>query len=217
MQSVYSFVVSPKGSRYNNTKDVDGKKLILNTDIFNHQFTNREAVVLEEPKINNTSIRKGDTVLVHHNVFRRWTDVRGDEKNSKNYFEEDKYIVHEDQIFLYKHEEEWLPMKGFCFIQPIKAKGDFDIDQEEPLKGIVEYTDGTVKKLIKVAKEAIVDSGDDITADRLKNAAATKKLAIFDAFEILNRIQEEENLLEGKTSEKKEDKVFKGFAEGRSK
>jgi len=146
MQSVYSFVVSPKGSRYNNTKDVGGKKLILNTDIFNHQFTNREAVVLEEPKINNTSIRKGDTVLVHHNVFRRWTDVRGDEKNSKNYFEEDKYIVYEDQIFLYKHEEEWLPMKGFCFIQPIKAKGDFDVDQEEPLKGIVEYTDGTVEK-----------------------------------------------------------------------
>jgi len=146
MQGVYGFVVSPKGSRYNNTKDVDGKKLILNTDIFNHQFTNREAVILEEPKINNTSIRKGDTVLVHHNVFRRWTDVRGDEKNSKNYFEEDKYIIYEDQIFLYKHEEEWLPMKGFCFIQPIKAKGDFDIDQEELLKGIVEYTDGTVEK-----------------------------------------------------------------------
>ena len=74
-----------------------------------------------------------------------------------------------------------------------------------------------MEELIKVAKEPIVDSGDDITADRLKNAAATKKLAIFDAFEILNRIQEEENLLEGKTSEKKEDRVFKGFAEGRSK
>ena len=68
-----------------------------------------------------------------------------------------------------------------------------------------------------MAKEAIVDSGDDITADRLKNAAATKKLAIFDAFEILNRIQEEENLLEGKEPEKKKEKAFKGFAEGRSK
>ena len=74
-----------------------------------------------------------------------------------------------------------------------------------------------VEELIKVAKEPIIDTGDDITADRLKNAAATKKLAIFDAFEILNRIQEEENLLEGKTPEKEEDKVFKGFAEGRSK
>jgi len=68
-----------------------------------------------------------------------------------------------------------------------------------------------------VAKEAIVDSGDDITADRLKNAAATKKLAIFDAFEILTRIQEEENLLEGREPEEKKTNVFKGFAEGRSK
>jgi len=68
-----------------------------------------------------------------------------------------------------------------------------------------------------VAKEAIVDSGDDITADRLKNAAATKKLAIFDAFEILTRIQEEENLLEGREPEEKKNKAFKGFAEGRSK
>ena len=74
-----------------------------------------------------------------------------------------------------------------------------------------------MEELIKVAKEAIVDSGEDITADRLKNAAATKKLAIFDAFEILNRIQEEENLLEGKTPEDRKEKVFKGFAEGRSK
>ena len=74
-----------------------------------------------------------------------------------------------------------------------------------------------MEELIKVAKEPIVDSGDDITADRLKNAAATKKLAIFDAFEILNRIQEEENLLEGKAPEEAEKKVFKGFAEGRSK
>ena len=74
-----------------------------------------------------------------------------------------------------------------------------------------------MEELIKVAKEPIVDSGDDITADRLKNAAATKKLAIFDAFEILTRIQEEENLLEGKASKEREEKVFKGFAEGRSK
>ena len=68
-----------------------------------------------------------------------------------------------------------------------------------------------------MAKEAIVDSGDDITADRLKNAAATKKLAIFDAFEILNRIQEEEAILDGKEPQEKKERVFKGFAEGRSK
>lgn len=68
-----------------------------------------------------------------------------------------------------------------------------------------------------MAKEAIVDSGDDITADRLKNAAATKKLAIFDAFEILNRIQEEERMLDGKEPKEEKTKTFRGFAEGRSK
>ena len=74
-----------------------------------------------------------------------------------------------------------------------------------------------MEELIKVAKEAIVDSGDDITADRLKNAAATKKLAIFDAFEILQRIQEEDKILNEKPKELKEEKTFKGFAEGRSR
>ena len=88
---------------------------------------------------------------------------------------------------------------------------------KETKKSIIQAGHIAVEELIKVAKEAIVDSGDDITADRLKNAAATKKLAIFDAFEILNRIQEEENLLEGKAPEEAEKKVFKGFAEGRSK
>ena len=88
---------------------------------------------------------------------------------------------------------------------------------KETKRNIIQAGHKAVEELVKVAKEAIVDSGDDITADRLKNAAATKKLAIFDAFEILNRIQEEENLLEGKTPEKAEEKTFKGFAEGRSK
>jgi ASC-1-like (ASCH) protein len=74
-----------------------------------------------------------------------------------------------------------------------------------------------VEELIKVAREKIVDSGDDISADRLKNAAATKRLAIFDAFEILNRIQNEEDMLNEKPKEIKEEKSFKGFAEGRSK
>ena len=74
-----------------------------------------------------------------------------------------------------------------------------------------------VEELIKVAQEKIVDSGEDISADRLKNAAATKKLAIFDAFEILNRIEEEEKLLQEKPKEVKQEKSFRGFAEGRSK
>lgn len=74
-----------------------------------------------------------------------------------------------------------------------------------------------IAELVKVAKELIVDSEDDLTADKLKNAAATKKLAIFDAFEILKRIDEEDDILNEKPKEIKEEKVFKGFAEDRSK
>ena len=88
---------------------------------------------------------------------------------------------------------------------------------KETKRSIIQAGHKAVEELIKVAKEAIVDSGDDITADRLKNAAATKKLAIFDAFEILNRIQEEENLLDGKQVEEKKKESFKGFAENRSR
>ena len=88
---------------------------------------------------------------------------------------------------------------------------------KETKKNIIQAGHKAVEELIKVAREEIVDSGEDISADRLKNAAATKKLAIFDAFEILTRIQEEESLLEGKPLEEKKEKVFKGFAEGRSK
>ena len=87
---------------------------------------------------------------------------------------------------------------------------------KETKKKIIQAGQKAVEELIKVAQEKIVDSGDDISADRLKNAAATKKLAIFDAFEILNRIQEEEDLLNNKPKEV-EKKAFKGFAEGRSK
>ncbi len=90
------------------------------------------------------------------------------------------------------------------------------MNTKETKKNIIQAGQKAVEELIKVAKEAIVDSDDDISADRLKNAAATKKLAIFDAFEILNRIQEESNILEDKPTEKKET-TFSGFAERRSK
>ena len=91
------------------------------------------------------------------------------------------------------------------------------MNTKESKRNIIQAGQRAGEELIKVAKEPIVDSDDDISADRLKNAAATKKLAIFDAFEILTRIQEEENLLEGKAPEDRKEKVFKGFAEGRSK
>ena len=86
MRSVYNFVVTPIGKRYNNVKKVGDKELILNTEIFNHQYVNRQAKVISIPIIGETDISKDNEVIVHHNVFRRWHNVKGIEKNSKSYF-----------------------------------------------------------------------------------------------------------------------------------
>ena len=145
MKSVYNFVVKPKGERYNNTKKLDGGELILNTEIFNHQYVNREAIVISTPIIGDTDIKPGDTVIVHHNVFRRWHNVKGVEKNSRAYFNESTYFVNHDQIFLYKRNKEWTAPKGYCFVMPLKAQNPLNIDLEKPLQGIVKYSDGTVK------------------------------------------------------------------------
>ena len=145
MKSVYNFVVTPKGERYNNTKKVGDSELILNTDIYRHEFTNREAIVISTPIIGDTDIKPGDTVILHHNVFRRWLDVKGVEKNSRSYFDESTYFINHNQIFLYKRNEKWIAPKGYCFIKPLKAIDQFNIESEKPLQGVVKYSDGTVE------------------------------------------------------------------------
>ena len=145
MKSVYDFVVKPKGERYNNKKKVGDSELILNTEIFNHKYVNREAVVISTPIIGDTDIKPGDTVIVHHNVFRRWHDIRGVEKNSRAYFNENTYFIKHDQIFLYKKNNKWTAPKGCCFVSPLKAIDKFNTELERPLQGIVKYSDGTMK------------------------------------------------------------------------
>ena len=147
MKSVYNYVVKPKGGRYNNSKKVGDKDLILNTEIFNHQYINRQAEVISTPLVNYSDIKTGDTdinvgddVILHHNVFRRWYNVKGVEKNSKNYFNENTYIISSDQIFAY-YNKEWKPMPGYCFVKPIQSFDKFNINQEQPLMGIIEYAD----------------------------------------------------------------------------
>ena len=146
MKAVYDFVVSPLKHRYNNTKKVGDKELIVNTEIYSHQYVSREAVVKEIPTVGETNIQVGDTVIVHHNVFRRWNNVRGIEKNSRSFFDENTFIVSSDQIFLYKNNNTWKPQKGYCFVKPVVSTDEFSVDKEKPLTGIVKYSDGTVSE-----------------------------------------------------------------------
>ena len=146
MKAPFDFVIEPKGNRYNNTTKVGDKNLILNTEIFNHQYVNREAIVKSIPTAYETEIRPGDTIVTHHNVFRRWHNLQGKEKNSRSYFDENTYLVKEDQIFLYKRKNNWKATKGYCFVQPIKQRNKLSSDVEESCIGIVKYTDGVYNK-----------------------------------------------------------------------
>ena len=146
MKSVYNFVVKPIGKRYNNVKKIGDKELIINTEIFNHQYVNRQATVISKPIIGDTDIDIGCDVILHHNVFSRWHNQYGVEKNSRSYFDENTYLVKEDQVFLYKRNEKWKAPKGYCFVQPIKQRNKLKSEEEEECIGIVKYTDGTYEK-----------------------------------------------------------------------
>ena len=145
MQSLFSFIVKPKKERYDNKKYIDGQELLLNTEISDHRYVSRIGIVTSLPKSEKTEIKIGDEVIVHHNVFRRFHDARGIEKNSRSYYKEDKYFVMPDQIFLYKRNNEWHTPKDYCFIKPIKSNDI--IEKEVPLRGIVKYLDKNFNKI----------------------------------------------------------------------
>ena len=154
MKSVLNFIIKPlDNNRYSNRKKIGDKELILNTDNFSHKFVNRHAIVVEVPTVGKTNIQKGDLVVVHHNVFRRWNDVRGREKDSKSYYKDDMYFVFPDQIFLYKNKDEWKANDSFCFVKPIESKSNdiFNSDKEQPLTGVLKYPD---KYLIEAGLKA---------------------------------------------------------------
>ena len=142
MKAYKDFIISPIGERYNNSKKVGNKNLILNTEVFNHQYVNRLAKVIATPLLFQSPVNVGDEVIVHHNIFRRWHDVKGREKNSRSYWKENKYLISEDQIFLYNKKA----MPGFSFVKPLEAIDDFNIKRERPLMGIIKYSDGTFAK-----------------------------------------------------------------------
>jgi hypothetical protein len=151
MKGMYHFIVEPLNDRYNNKKEIDGQELILNTELQNHNFVSREGIVKYTPADNNTDISVGDKVIVHHNVFRRFRDIRGVEKNSKSYYEENTYFVQPDQIFAYKKpkKDNWNSCEGFNFIKPIKETDMFSSDFEKPLMGVLYTVDPKFSNLSK--------------------------------------------------------------------
>jgi hypothetical protein len=145
MKSIYRFLVEPKGERYTNKIKVKDKELIVNSKIETFESVNKKAIVKLIPEAFKTNIEIGDEVIIHHNIFRRFYDMKGREKNSASYFKEDLYFCNIDQIYLYKRNNKWIPHLDYCFVHPIISTDDFNTFKEQELLGIVKYSNSSLE------------------------------------------------------------------------
>ena len=148
MKSLYNYIISTT-NRYDNKVSIDNKELILNTEITerDYKFVNRIGTVVNVPINISTPIKSGDEVIIHHNVFRRWFDAKGNERNSGSYIDEDKYIVAQDQLFAYKQNGKWHCPNMYCFVEPLENEDIWSTESEQKLLGKLTYTNDYLESL----------------------------------------------------------------------
>ena len=147
MQSLYQFIIEPIGERYNNKIKVDKKELIINSSISDHKFINRTAKVIEVPKALKTPIKKGDKVIVHHNLFRRYYNLKGKSVNGSKFFKNNMYFAEVSQVYLYNNNGKWHTTNDYCFIKPILEKTPFKKSKLKKNTGIVKYDNSSLEAL----------------------------------------------------------------------
>jgi len=155
MNSVYEFIIKPVGNRYSNELTVGDKKLIVNSSISNHKFVNREAEIVALPLAFKTKLKVGDKVIVHHNLFRRYYNMKGKSVNSTKYFKDDLYFASLNQIYMKKTKDSWETLNEYCFIKPIVNKSSSSLKKLKQCVGIVKYGNSTLEAL-KIHKEDLV-------------------------------------------------------------
>jgi len=142
MQSPFDFIVTPvKGERYSNTKDIGGIEFIVNTSEEDYRFSNRYAEVIEVPYGYDGPIQIGDTLLVHHNAFKFYNDMRGRRKSGRSFFRDDKFFIEPDQFYLYRRGDTWYTYDRYCFVKPIPVIDSYIKKPftDEPLMGEMVY------------------------------------------------------------------------------
>ena len=147
MKSLFDFIVEPYGQRYNNEIKIGDKSLIINTKVENYKSVNNIAKVIAVPLAYKTTVQPGDLLMIHHNVFRRFYDIRGNEKNSKSYFKDNLYFVQPDQVYLYKRKDKWKAFGNRCFIAPLKDEVEINNWIEQKLIGVLKYGNSALEVL----------------------------------------------------------------------
>ena len=141
MKSLYQFIVKPYKDRYNNVRKVYDKELIVNTSIEDHKFVSKKAVVVSTPAAFDTDVKCGDVVYVHHNIFRRYYDMKGREKNSSTFFKDDLYFCDLSQLYMYNSKCHL----DYCFVKPIKEINDLYNRKEKEYFGILKYSNKSLE------------------------------------------------------------------------
>jgi len=144
MKSVYDFIVKPINGRYNNTVKIEDVDLVVNTRIEEFKNISKIAEVVALPLSIETDVKIGDKVVVHHNVFRRFYDIRGNEKNSRSFIKEDMYACSPEQIYMYGANTAHL---DYCFVKPIVNDDIFITSKEKPLMGLLKYGNKELESL----------------------------------------------------------------------
>ena len=151
MKSLYQFIITPFKNRYDNIRKVNDSELIINTSIEDHIFVSKKAKVIETPKAYNTNIKKGDIVYVHHNIFRRYYDMRGKEKNSGNFFKDDLYFAYPEQIYMYNNKSHL----NYCFVKPLLNRDVLLNQKEQSNVGIIKYSNSFLEA-IKITNGTLI-------------------------------------------------------------
>ena len=146
MRSVYDFIIKPVGKRYDNEVKVGEHTLITNSSIESFKHVNNIAEVVETPVAFATPIRKGDLIMVHHNVFRVFYDMKGIKKNSRSFLKDDLFFCAVDQVYLYKRKDTWKSFGDRCFVAPIKNKDLLSTDKLAGLIGILKIGNSSLEE-----------------------------------------------------------------------
>jgi len=146
MRSVYDFIIKPVGKRYDNEIKVGEHTLITNSSIESFKHVNNIAEVVETPVAFATPIRKGDLIMVHHNVFRVFYDMKGIKKNSRSFLKDDLFFCAVDQVYLYKRKDTWKSFGDRCFVAPIKNKDLLSTDKLAGLIGILKIGNSSLEE-----------------------------------------------------------------------
>ena len=147
MKSLFDFIIKPLGDEYNNTVKIGDKTLVLNTTIESYKSVNNLAIIIETPKAFKTPIKKGDIVVIHHNVFRTFYDMKGARKKSRYHFKDDLYFLAIDQVYLYKRNKKWKAFGDRCFIMPLKDNNYLTLNKEQKLIGILKIGNSSLEAL----------------------------------------------------------------------